>query len=160
MGFSGWNKGNNKFGAKKTEYMGIKFDSRVERDRYIYLKYMERKGEISWLRLQVRFEIIPKTSKLVGRQLKTKIRYEERVVELPAHYTADFCYYEKGRYIMEDVKNAYSQDIRDYPLRRKLMVRKIKAHNEKGHGQWLFRESVLDGKSLKIKDIDPNGDKD
>jgi hypothetical protein len=35
------------------------------------------------------------------------------------------------------------------------MVEKIKAHNEKGHGQWVFREAVLVGKTLKIEDYEP-----
>ena len=157
MGFSGWNskKGKNKFGAKKSLYDGIKFDSTVERQRYMYLKFQENKGEISCLRLQVKFLIIPRVTKMVPKQLKTKVRYDERVVELAAYYTADFCYIEKGRYVMEDVKNDYSQDIRDYPLRRKLMIHKIRNHNKKGRGQWFFRESILKKSRLVIKDIEP-----
>ena len=155
MGFRGWDVRNtNKFGARKTVYKGITFDSNVERDRFMYLEYLQSRGAISNLRRQVRFEVIPKTIKVVPVQLKTKVRYDERVVEMAAHYTADFVYIENGRYVMEDVKNAYSQDIRDYPLRRKLMVRKIQQHNAKGRGQWFFRESILEGKSLKIKDIE------
>lgn len=156
MAFTGWKgyKSNNKYGARKVSYKGIDFDSKVEMQRYMYLEFQQKKGEISNLRRQVRFEIIPKTTKIIPNQLKTKIRYDERVVEMAAHYTADFVYIEKGRYVMEDVKNAYSQDIRDYPLRRKLMIRKIQQHNTKGHGIWFFRESVLDGNRLKIKDIE------
>ena len=154
MAFRGWNKKNtNKFGAKKTVYQGVTFDSNVERDRFRYLEFQQKAGEISNLHRQVRFLIIPKLTKTVPTQLKTKVRYDERVVELPAYYTCDFCYIENGIYVIEDVKNAYSQEIRDYPLRRKLMMQKIAAHNKKGHGKWMFRESVLKGKSLIIKDI-------
>ena len=154
MAFRGWNtRSTNKFGARKTVYNGITFDSTVERDRYRYLYYQQQRGEISGLRLQVRFLIIPKLTRIVEIQLKTKIRYEERVVEMASHYTADFVYREGDFYVMEDVKNAYSQEIRDYPLRRKLMMQKIAVHNAKGHGKWMFRESVLKGKSLVIKDI-------
>lgn len=156
MGFRGWNtKSTNKFGAKKSNYGGMVFDSNVERDRFRYLEYQQRMGEISNLHRQVRFLIIPKITKMVPTKLKTKVRYDERTVELPAYYTSDFCYIENGKYVMEDVKNAYSQDIRDYPLRRKLMVHKIKKHNAKGHGQWMFRESILKGGRLIIKDIEP-----
>lgn len=157
MGFRGWSSGRtNKFGARTTTYNGIKFDSNVERDRYRYLEFQQMRGEISGLRLQTQFLIIPKTTKLVPKQLKTKVRYNERVIEMAAHYTSDFIYIENGKYIMEDVKNDYSQEIRDYPLRRKLMVRKIQEHNAKGHGQWLFRESVYKrDKKLHIKDIEP-----
>lgn len=154
MGFKGWNRGSNKYGAKKTIYKGIDFDSTIERDRFRYLEYQQKCGEISGIRLQTRFEIIPRTTKLVPKQLKTKIRYDERVVEMAANYTADFIYFEKGIYVMEDVKNDYSQDIRDYPLRRKLMVRKIQKHNAKGHGKWIFRESIYHDGKLKIRDIE------
>jgi len=154
MAFRGWNKKNtNKFGAKKNVYQGVTFDSNVERDRFRYLEFQLKAGEISNLHRQVRFLIIPKLTKTVPKQLKTKVRYDERVVELPAYYTCDFCYIENGIYVIEDVKNAYSQEIRDYPLRRKLMMQKIAAHNKKGHGKWMFRESVLKCKSLIIKNI-------
>ena len=156
MAFRGWGKSKNKFGAKKSVYNGIQFDSTVERDRYSYLSYQQQKGEISGLRLQTRFEIISKTIKVVATQLKTKIRYDERVVEMAAHYTSDFIYKENGKYVMEDVKNDYSQEIRDYPLRRKLMMKKIQEHNAKGRSQWFFRESVYKrDKKLHIKDIVP-----
>lgn len=155
MGFRGWGQSRNKFGAKKANYRGITFDSKVEMQRFMYLENQQSRGEISDLRRQVKFLIIPKITKMVPRQLKTKVRYDERVVELPAYYTADFVYIENGKYVMEDTKNAYSQEIRDYPLRRKLMIHKIKKHNAKGHGCWLFRESVLKGSRLVIKDIEP-----
>lgn len=155
MGFRGWGQSRNKFGAKKAEYRGKVFDSKVEMQRFMYLEHQQSRGEISNLHTQWRFQIIRKVVKIVPVQLKTKIRYEERVVEMAAHYTADFIYIENGRYVMEDVKNAYSQDIRDYPLRRKLMVVKIQDHNDKGHGQWIFRESILKGSHLVIKDIEP-----
>lgn len=157
MAFIGWNKkSTNKFGARKSVYKGIEFDSTVERQRYVYLEYQQKIGEISGLRLQTRFEIISRTTKIVPTQLKTKIRYDERVVEMAANYTADFVYIENGVYVMEDVKNDYSQEIRDYPLRRKLMIKKIQAHNAKGHGHWIFRESVYRrDKKLHIKDIEP-----
>ena len=156
MGFTGWNnKSTNKYGAHKVAMYGIEFDSRVEGQRWLYLNEMQKRGEISGLRRQVRFEIISKTTKQVPVQLKTKIRYDTKVVEMSSNYTADFVYLERGRYVMEDVKNEYSQQIRDYPLRRKLMVKKIQRHNAKGRGQWLFRESVLVGRRLSIKDIEP-----
>ena len=154
MGFQGWNtKSTNKYGAHKVTMFGIEFDSRVEGQRWLYLRDMEKRGEITGLRRQVMFEIIKRLTKRVPIQLKTKVRYEERVIEMAAHYTVDFVYREGDTYVMEDVKNEYSQDIRDYPLRRKLMMWKIKRHNDKGHGRWIFRESVLSGSTLKIRDL-------
>ena len=47
------NKGN-KYGNKKVEYNGLKFDSKKEKDRYIFLKEQERIGNIQDLQLQVK----------------------------------------------------------------------------------------------------------
>ena len=49
-----------KYHSQKATYNGITFDSKRERDRYIDLLLLERAGEISELRLQVSFELIPK----------------------------------------------------------------------------------------------------
>lgn len=156
MGFRGWSGGNNKYWAKSCVYKGIKFPSNVERDRYIYLEYSEKNGEISYLHRQWRFEIMPKVTKLVPEQLKTKIRYNERVVESAVHYTCDTIYKEGDKYVIEDVKSEYGRKgSRDYPLRRHRMIEKIKAHNERGRGQWIFREAVLVGTHLVIKDYEP-----
>ena len=48
-----------KYKASKCEYNGIKFDSKKERDRYIFLKGMEDNGKISNLELQKAFVLIP-----------------------------------------------------------------------------------------------------
>jgi len=156
MGFRGWGQNNNKYWAKSCQYKDKKFPSNVERDRYVYLEWQQREGEISHLHTQWRFEIMPKVTKMVPVQLKTKVRYDEKVVESAVHYTCDTIYKEGGRYVIEDVKSEYGRSgSRDYPLRRHRMVEKIKAHNAKGRGQWIFREAVLVGKRLKIKDYEP-----
>jgi len=46
-----------KYGNKRVEYMKIMFDSIGERDRYIFLKDCERRGEIRDLRTQVSFKL-------------------------------------------------------------------------------------------------------
>lgn len=139
-----------KYGSRKTEYANILFDSTYERDRYILLKDMERHGEISGLRRQVRFVLIPKTTKLVPKVLKTKTRYDRKVVELTAEYHCDFLYEEKGKYIIEEFKSAMTSKLADYILRRKLMVRKIYEHNAKGRSQWVFREVVYYSKKKTV----------
>ena len=150
-----WNHDWNKYGAKKTTYKGMVFASFVERDRYVYLEHQQKMGEISGLRRQVRFEIIPRLTKMVPKQLKTKIRYDEVVVESAAHYTSDFCYKEGDHYVMEDTKSIYGRTAsRDFPLRKKLMVHKIYRHNARGHGRWIFRESILNDDKLIIQDTE------
>ncbi|WP_416330384.1 DUF1064 domain-containing protein, partial [[Clostridium] innocuum] len=48
-----------KYGAVKTEVDGIMFDSKREASRYQELRLLEQAGEITNLRLQVPFELIP-----------------------------------------------------------------------------------------------------
>lgn len=114
--------GFNKFFARKVEYNGIKFDSTLERDRYIFLSDAEKRGLIKNLRRQVVFEIIPKQTHTVAKQLKTKVRYEERVLESNAEYTADFVYTLGDREVVEDTKSTYTRKEADYVLRRKLLL--------------------------------------
>lgn len=140
----------NKFGAKKVVFKGIEFDSTYERDRYIYLCQLQKEGKISGLRRQVRFILIPKTTKIVPKQLKTKVKYEERCVELASVYHNDFLYIEDGKYITEEFKSQMTSTLPDYVLRRKLMVKKIYEHNAKGRSQWVFREVVYYNKNKTI----------
>lgn len=137
----------NKYGASKVVYKNITFDSRYERDRYIYLSHLQKQGKISGLRLQQGFKIIKKVIKLVPRQLKTKVRYDERVVEQEARYHCDFLYKEDEKIIVEEFKSKMTAELPDYILRRKLMVNKIYDHNERqGRTQWVFREVVYERK--------------
>ena len=62
-------------------YNDIKFDSIYERDRYIYLVELQKQGLISQLRLKTKFTIIAPTIKYVPIQLKTKVKYVNKVVE-------------------------------------------------------------------------------
>lgn len=139
--------GKNKYGAAKVEYKGILFDSRYERDRYIYLCHLQKQGKISGLRLQQRFRIIKKVIKLVPTQLKTKVRWDEKVIEKEASYHCDFLYKENGKIIVEEFKSKMTAELPDYILRRKLMVNKIYTHNKiPNRTQWVFREVVYERK--------------
>ena len=131
-----------KYGSSKVEFQGIVFDSKYERDRYIYLLDQQKQGKISALRRQTPFLLIPKATKLFPKQLKTKVKYVERVVELQSLYHNDFSYIEDGKYICEEFKSSMTSKLADYILRRKLMVQKIYKHNRKGRSQWVFREVV------------------
>lgn len=141
---------NSKYGSSKVEWQGIVFDSKYELQRYFYLLDLQKQGKISGLRRQTRFLLIPKSTKLVSRQLKTKIKYVERVVELQSLYHNDFTYFENGKYVSEEFKSAMTSKLADYILRRKLMVQKIYKHNKKGRGQWIFREVVYFNKKKTV----------
>ena len=82
-----------KYHNKKTEIDGIVFDSKLEAERYCYLKTMQKGKLIRDLRLQPEFELIP-TFKKNGKTYR-KIAY-----------IADFSYFDvqEGKIIIEDVK--------------------------------------------------------
>lgn len=139
-----------KYGSSKVEFKGMLFDSKYEVQRYIYLLGLQQQGKISGLRRQTPFLLIPKATKLVAKQLKTKVKYVERVVEMQSLYHNDFTYIEDGKYICEEFKSSMTSKLADYILRRKLMVQKIYKHNKKNHGQWVFREVVYYNKRKTI----------
>ena len=103
------NRGFSKYGNKKVVVDGITFDSKREANRYSELKLLERGKQISDLRLQVPFELIPKQMDFNGKILEGKISY-----------VADFVYTDKdGNYVVEDAKG-YRTDV--YRIKKKLML--------------------------------------
>lgn len=95
-----------KYKNKKSEYKGIKFDSKKEMIRYIVLEDMLNKGEIEDLQLQVPFVLIP-PFELNGKKYKGM------------KYKADFVYVKDGKTIVEDTKG-YRTDV--YKIKKKLMA--------------------------------------
>jgi hypothetical protein len=99
----------NKYGAKKTELDGIRFDSKREANRYAELKLMERAKEISHLERQHRFT-------LIGEQKDE----DGKIIERPVTYVADFVYRDKeGHTVVEDAKGVKTEV---YKIKRKLML--------------------------------------
>ena len=82
----------NKFNAHKVTYRGMTFDSRKEFKRFLYLQFLEKKGVISQLRRQVKFQIIPPlyVARTVNHAKTTRIK--SSLVDSPAYYTCDFLY--------------------------------------------------------------------
>lgn len=98
----------NKYRAKKTEIDGIRFDSQKEALRYRELKLLEKAGEITELKRQVEFVLIPQQKR------------NGKVVERRCSYFADFVYHDKdGEMIVEDTKGVRTPD---YIIKRKLML--------------------------------------
>ena len=92
-----------KYGNKKAVASdGTVMASKRELRRYEDLLLLRRIGEISNLRTQVKYELIPKQE-------------GERAVT----YTADFVYEEAGKTVVEDAKGMRTQQ---YVIRRKLML--------------------------------------
>lgn len=97
-----------KYRNRKVEYDGHKFDSEFERDRYAELKLLERAGDISDLKLQPVFELIP------------PIKEDGKTVQRAVRYRADFSYLRNGELIVEDTKSEASVTS-TYILKKKLM---------------------------------------
>lgn len=105
----------------------------------------ELQGTIKHLELQKEFELLPKQTKLVKVQLKTKSKLVERVDEKAVHYHADFFYFDTftQKWIIEEVKSKMTAQVRDYPLRRKLVKLMIKRMNDALHEElYSFREII------------------
>lgn len=126
------------------------FDSKQEYDTFLYLKHQEDIGVITKLERQKSFEIIPRLTKTVKVELKTKTKFVERVEEKAAHYTPDFCYWKDGKYVIHEVKSEGTSLARDYPLRRKLIKQVIARHNQEvGFEEWVFVETGVKKKRKK-----------
>lgn len=96
-----------KYKNRKLTIDGEVFDSQREYARYRELALLERAGQISDLKRQVRYELIP-TQRIGGK-----------VVEKSCAYIADFVYTENGETVVEDTKGFRT---RDYIIKRKLML--------------------------------------
>lgn len=85
-----------------------KYDSKREKYRADLLKILEKQGEISHLKEQVKFELIPAQ------------RVDGKVVERACSYIADFTYCDvHGNFIVEDAKGVRTEV---YKIKRKLML--------------------------------------
>lgn len=93
----------NKYKNKRVVIDNIEFDSQREALRYLDLKVLEKAKKISDLRLQVKYELIPKQDG-----------------ERACNYVADFVYKdENGQTVVEDTKGMRTKD---YIIKRKLML--------------------------------------
>ena len=108
-----------KFNNKKMETPDGVFDSKGEWQRWIFLKEAEKNGQISDLRRQVKYTLIPTQYKDVEVKLKTKTKVVQRVAEREITYTADFVYEKDGNVVVEDYKG-YPND--RWPLKKAMML--------------------------------------
>ena len=98
-------KGKNKFNAQKTGG----YDSKKEYRRACLLKALARSGEISDLREQVKYVLIPTQRDSSGL-----------LIEKECSYYADFVYRDKdGNLVVEDTKGVRTSE---YRLKKKLML--------------------------------------
>ena len=108
-----------KFNNKKMSTPDGEFDSKGEWQRWLVLKEAQDQGEISDLRRQVKYRLIPTQYKAVEVKLKTKTKVVQRVAEHEISYKADFVYEKDGETIVEDYKG-YPND--RWPYVKKMML--------------------------------------
>ena len=108
-----------KYHSQQLTVGGKTFDSIKEGTRYSELVLAERAGEISELRCQVPFELIPtqREPSKIGPRGGIK---KGKLIEQSCVYVADFVYKDKsGATVVEDTKGARTPD---YIIKRKLML--------------------------------------
>ena len=124
MAYRGWRRNGTKYNATKCLVDGIEFASKREANRYLELRLLERAGEISDLRLQVDFELIPnqyRTEKRYGKNGKP-LKDKEVLLERKVVYRADFVYKDNdGKTVVEDTKGFRTTE---YVLKRKMFLYK------------------------------------
>lgn len=113
-----WYSSGRKYRNTKTVVDGMEFDSRKEAKRYQELKLLEQCGEISDLRCQEKFILIPtqREPDIVGVRGGIK---KGKVIEKECAYIADFVYIQDGKKVVEDTKGFRTKD---YIIKRKLML--------------------------------------
>jgi hypothetical protein len=106
----------NKYYNRKVKRDGMVFDSKREADRWSELKFLEKAGEISHLRRQVKYVLIPTQYS----DTEFTKRGKPKVIEREASYVADFVYHDlaSNEVVVEDAKGMRTEA---YILKRKLM---------------------------------------
>lgn len=127
-----------KYNNKKVEHNGILFDSKKEKDRFVFLKEAEEQGLISNLQRQVKFELLPAIKEKYLKHLKTKEKECERTVQLAISYTCDFQYEKDGVMVVEDIKPSPALIPKEFVLKEKLFrykygfsIKRVYKPNEK-----------------------------
>lgn len=107
-----------KYHNRKITRDGVTFDSRKEFRRYEELQLLQQAGEITNLRRQVKFVLIPtqREPSKIGTRGGVK---KGKLLERECAYVADFVYSENGKIVVEDTKGLRTKD---YIIKRKLML--------------------------------------
>ncbi len=114
-----------KYRNKKITVDGETFDSKKEYKRWCELKLAERAGEITELRRQVKYVLIPSQREKVWNDKKNCFE-DGKVIEREVSYVADFVYKNRlGFEVVEDVKgyrNPSSAGYAKFAIKRKMML--------------------------------------
>ena len=105
-----------------TKYNNVKIDGYDSKKEYRCakeLKLLEKKGIITGLQEQVKFELISPQCHFYEVQGAWKMLRKKELIERGVYYIADFVYYRNGEYIVEDTKGVRTKE---YIIKRKLML--------------------------------------
>ncbi len=100
-----------------TKYKG--YDSIREYRRAQELKLLEKKGIISGLQEQCKYELIPAQYEYYEVKGIWKMLQKRKLLEKSLSYYADFVYYRDGELVVEDAKGMKTKE---YIIKRKLML--------------------------------------
>lgn len=112
-----------KYKSEKITVDGMEFASKKEARRFTQLRLLERAGEISDLKTQVKFVLIPaqREPETVGARGGVK---KGKLLERECAYIADFVYKDnQGETVVEDVKGYKGGGAYElFKIKRKLML--------------------------------------
>ena len=111
-----------KYGNSKIKNTYGTFDSQLEFARFVFLSNRQKEGEISGLRRQVEYLLIPAQYGTEIRHLKTKDKEVRVLLERPCSYIADFVYERNGKTIVEDCKGAKAIITETAKIKKKLLL--------------------------------------
>ena len=111
-----------KYGNSKIKNAYGTFDSSLEWSRFLFLSNRQKEGEISGLRRQVEYLLIPAQYGTEIRHLKTKDKEVRVLLERPCSYIADFVYERNGKTIVEDCKGAKAIITETAKIKKKLLL--------------------------------------
>ena len=111
-----------KYGNKKIKNAFGTYDSELEWSRHIFLSNRQKEGEISGLRRQVEYLLIPAQYGTEIRHLKTKDKEVRVLLERPCSYIADFVYERNGKTVVEDGKGAKEIITETAKIKKKLLL--------------------------------------
>ena len=111
-----------KYGNNKIKNAFGTYDSELEWSRFIFLSNRQKEGEISDLRRQVEYLLIPAQYGTEIRHLKTKDKEVKVLLERPCSYIADFVYERNGKTIVEDCKGAKTIITETAKIKKKLLL--------------------------------------
>ena len=111
-----------KYGNTKIKNAYGTFDSQLELARFVFFSNRQKEGEISGLRRQVEYLLIPAQYGTEIRHLKTKDKEVRVLLERPCSYIADFVYERNGKTIVEDCKGAKAIITETAKIKKKLLL--------------------------------------